>query len=117
MNLSEFVQASLTQIAKGIEGAKIELKDSDALINPRNMAVNRGSGSNYGYVTETTDRLRVVELVEFDVAISIAEGSEKNGKAGISVGSIGIGVGAKNSETNSSQSRIRFKIPVAWPNA
>ena len=117
MNLSDFVQDSLTQIAKGIEGASSELKDTDALINPRNMAVNRGSGPNYGYITTGNEQLRIVELVEFDVAITIAEGNEKNGKVGISVGSIGLGVGGKNSESNSSQSRIRFKVPVAWPNA
>ena len=116
MDLSEFVQVSLVQIARGIEAANSELKtDTDALINPRNLAVNSGSGANYGYVTETTKYLRIVELVEFDVALNVQEQNEKSGKFGISVGSVGLGVGGKNTESNTSQSRIRFKIPVAWP--
>lgn len=118
MDLQEFIQVSLVQISKGIEAANAELKGSNAMINPRNLAVNAGGGANYGIITELSTKLpRIVELVEFDIAITVSEGTEKNGKIGISVGSVGFGVGGKNTEANSSLSRLKFKIPVAWPYA
>ena len=118
MDLKEFIQVSLVQISKGIEAANEELKDSKAKVNPSNIAVNAGGGANYGIISQTNQNMpRVVELVEFDIAITVSDGTEKNGKIALSVGAIGIGVGGKNSEANSSLSRLKFKIPVAWPHA
>jgi hypothetical protein len=115
MDLQEFVQATLVEISKGIQRANESLKGTDTKVNPKNLAMNTGTGANYGYIAKTQEMSRVVELVEFDVAVNVSEGSEKNGKIGISVGSVGLGVGGKSAEGSSSISKIRFKIPVAWP--
>ena len=115
MELKDFIQESLVQIARGIIGAREELKDTNAHICPKNIRVNSEARKNYGRLGKDDKYDPVVELVEFDVVVSAEEGSEKNGKAGISVGSIGIGVGGKVQNNNSSESRIKFSIPMVFP--
>lgn len=106
MELKDFVQESLVQIARGIEAASKELEDTNAHINPKNVYVNSETRQNYGRLDQKANYSPVVELVDFDVAVHASEGTETNGKIGISVGSIGIGAGGKSQESNRSESRI-----------
>lgn len=117
MDLQTFIQASLVQIANGIAGANGELKETGALVNPRNLYPDKNGGHNYGYIGSKGEAQRLVEFVEFDVAITVSQESEKGGKIGLMVGALGVGVGGKSADENSSVSRIRFKLPVAWPTA
>lgn len=115
MELKDFVEESLVQIARGIEAASKALEDTNAHINPKNIHVNGDNRQNYGRLDNTRQYNPVVELVEFDVAVHASEGKETNGKIGISVGSLGLGAGGKSQETSRSESRIKFKIPVVFP--
>ena len=100
---------------RGIAAASKALEDTNAHINPQNVHVNGETRQNYGRLDPKGKYNPVVELVEFDVAVHASEGTETNGKIGISVGSIGLGAGGKSQESNRSESRIKFKIPVAFP--
>lgn len=115
MELKDFVEQSLVQIARDIESASKALEDTNAHINPKNIYVNSDNRQNYGRLVQKQDLNPVVELVEFDVAVHASEGTETNGKIGISVGSIGLGAVGKSQESNRSESRIKFKIPVVFP--
>lgn len=115
MELKDFVQASLIQIAKGIEGAAADLSGTTAQINPKNVYVNSEQRQNYGRLMSSKEYAPIVELVEFDVSVHASEGTERSGGVGISIGSVGIGVGGKENENTKSESRIRFKVPVVWP--
>ena len=53
--------------------------------------------------------------IDFDVAVTVVEGKETGGKAGISVWSIGAGVSGKSESSSSTVSRIKFEIPVELP--
>lgn len=117
MDLQSFIQASIVQIANGIAGANGELKQIGAVVNPRNLYPDKNGAPNYGYIGSKGDAPRLVEFVEFDVAISVSQESEKGGNIGLMVGALGIGVGGKSADENSSVSRIKFKLPVAWPTA
>lgn len=115
MELKDFVEQSLVQISRGIEGASKALENTNAHINPKNVYVNSDNRQNYGRLIQNKEYYPVVELVEFDVAVHVSEGTETNGKIGISVGSIGLGAGGKSQEANRSESRIKFKVPVVFP--
>jgi hypothetical protein len=115
MELKDFVRESLVQISNGISEASEELKDTSAHINPKNVYVNSDNRQNYGRLVNDKSYYPVVELIEFDVAVHASEGTETNGKIGISIGSIGLGVGGKSQESNRSESRIKFKVPVTFP--
>jgi hypothetical protein len=54
-------------------------------------------------------------MLEFDVAVTAAEGSEKKGGIGIVVGSFGIGGQKASNISSQSVSRIKFSVPVPLP--
>ena len=115
MELKDFIRESFVQIAKGIEEANEELKDTSAIINPDNVYVNGDDRKNYGRLSTDKNFNRIVEAVEFDVAVSAGDASEAGGKFGIKVGAIEIGANGKEQETNKAESRIKFKIPMVFP--
>ncbi|UCI05391.1 hypothetical protein [Mesorhizobium sp. B1-1-8] len=98
----------MTEIAHGIQSAKIETKDIWA-INPEALHGERLTEKSY---------------VEFDVAVTVNESStnEKDGrrafKAEIEVfgtkfgGELGGGLGAKKETSSQNVSRVTFKVPV-----
>lgn len=116
MELKDFVQESLVHIARGIEAASVALQDTNAHINPKNVYVNSDARQNYGRLDTTKDFNPVVELVEFDVAVHAEKGTESKDTIAISVGSVDLGEGGRKlQESNRSESRIKFKIPVVFP--
>jgi len=118
MDLKEFVKESIVQIAKGIEGANEELMNSSAMVNPVNIAANSGSAQVYARTKTPSGQSlgsRVVEKVQFDVAVVAETGEEGSVGAKLSIASIGIGAKGKTESTNKSESRIKFSIPVVYP--
>lgn len=116
MELKYFVKETLVQIARGIEAASVALEDTNAHINPKNIYVNSDSRQNYGRLVEDKKYNPVVELVEFDVAVHAEKGTEAQDTIAINVGSIDLGKEeTKQQESNRSESRIKFKIPIVFP--
>jgi hypothetical protein len=116
MNLQDFIKEALVQIARGIEGAAAELKDSKAVVNPRNVqTLEVPHGDIYGFVDTETKFLKAVQKVEFDVAVSASTGSATKGGIGIMVGAIGLGSQGKSESRDSSVSRIKFQVPMVLP--
>jgi len=118
MDLKDFVQSSLSQIAEGIIDANEALSDTDAIVNPTEIIVNSDSSQAYGRTRSPVlqeDPTRVVEKVEFDVAVTVQEGESTNAGIKVSVMSIGIGASGESSSTLGSQSRIKFTIPIVFP--
>jgi hypothetical protein len=120
MNLQQFISETLVQIAKGDEEANVQLKDSKAKINPRGIVTGGHSDSAvYGFLAEESpDKFqKVVESIDFDVAVYAAEGTETKGGIGIMVGTIGLGSHGKSESGKSSESRIKFRVPMVLPQA
>jgi len=118
MDLKDFVTNSLSQIAEGIIGANNALSDTDAIVNPAEIVVNSGNSRAYGRTRSPTlqeDPTRVVEKVEFDVAVTVQEGESTNAGIKVSVMSIGLGASGESSSTSGSQSRIKFTVPMVLP--
>lgn len=94
MNLETFISATITQIARGIEKAADNLTDSTALVSPRNVRpIGNKEFKGYGYLEDnpTPSYMRVVEEIEFDIAVTAMEGTGTRGGIGIMVGTIGLG--------------------------
>jgi len=121
LNLSDFVSDTILQIAKGIEKAKEELKDTDVLIVPTTYD---------GIVrTDIVGYQRSVQNVDFDLSVTInkeeklTEENKKDGNAKIQVVSIfnfslGGGISTENYEEsidkNAIVNRVKFSIPVSF---
>jgi hypothetical protein len=105
MNLQEFVQDSLKQIMAGVS----EAGKDDTRIAPR-MHVDEKDA-----MTLRTTAYRPVFLIEFDVAVTVADTSATGGKAGITVLSVATLGGEKSKTTETtSVSRIKFSVPVSF---
>ena len=118
MDLKEFIKESIVQIAQGIEEANKELEKSPSMVNPMHVVANSDSAQAYARTRKPSHDnpgTRIVEKVEFDVAV-VAE-TDKGGKVGakLSIASIGIGAEGGTKSTNKSESRIKFSIPMVYP--
>ena len=100
MELDTFVAETLRQIFKGVQTAQQNLDCKGAKINP-------------GRSLNTVQ----CKQIEFDVAVTVTEGTEKQGKGNVGVALFGIGGQAQFPSTtaNSSVSRIKFEVPVIFP--
>jgi len=112
LKLQDFITTALTEIVAGVAAAAKEATSHGALI---------GSMPLYGHVKEakivTTDDDRPVSQVEFDIVLAEASGTSTKGGIGVLLGSVALGSqGASHGDT-SSHSRVKFSVPIAFPNA
>lgn len=118
MDLATFIKESLVQIASGIAEANTALADTTALVNPRNIQPSpKGDTKFYGYLSESGDSryMRVVQEIEFDVAVHATEGTESKGGIGIVVGAVALGSQGRSQAGSTSESRLKFTIPMVFP--
>ena len=117
MNLKEFVRQSLNEIAEGV--AEAQKVDTGAVVNPGIHTSNRANME----VLKTSQRLfdstdgSPIETVEFDVAVSVEEGTESGGalQAGIKVLGLHAGISGGSDSRNSTVSRIKFNVLMKLP--
>lgn len=117
MDLKDFVKESLVQISKGINEANLELSETGAMINPLNITINTENSQAYGRTGKPANKgdSRVVENVDFDVAVVAESGAQTNAGLKLSIASIGIGGDGQSNTKDKSESRIQFRIPVVFP--
>jgi len=117
MELKEFIKTSITEVCRAIEEANDELKDSDALINPGKVQINSEGSQAYGRESAKLmhESRRVVQKIDFDVAVYAQESEKAGGGAKISIASIGIGVNAESKTGSKSVTRLKFAIPIIYP--
>lgn len=112
MDLKEFVSATLQQIMNGVQDAQDNVA-SDGEINPSVYMQRRTGGSGHGIVE--SDSGKWVHMVHFDVAVTVAESAGVTGGAGLMVGLVGLGSRGETATEQSSVSRIKFEVPIAYP--
>jgi hypothetical protein len=116
MELQEFIKESLVQIATGITDANKELTLIGGCVNPSGLRPSVEGVNAYGSMNkENRYKSAVVEVVRFDVAV--VAGTESGAEGGLRVGCANLGVGGELNQTNSetSESRLTFKIPMVYP--
>ncbi len=103
MDLKNFIAASLTQIMEGVIDAQ---KVKYEIINEyRPPAVNPNQGSLQSRMRE----------VEFDVAITVTEGSATEGGGGIQVYGLRLGAIGNSEQSHTTCSRVKFSVPLHFP--
>lgn len=114
MELQEFVRSALMQVVNGVRDAQNSADDRGG-INPYIWQHGRDAAAKQG-ILESNDG-RWIHLVEFDVAITAVETEGKKGGIGVVAGAVGLGARRESGSENTSLSRIRFSVPVAFPRA
>ncbi len=108
VKLKDFVSGTLKNIIVGVEDAQKASKEKGAIINPRDYFEDHTKKHIY-------QAGRLVEHVEFDVAVTTSEEKESKGGLGVFVAGIGVGAQGKSDSLSSSVSRIKFSVPVVLP--
>ena len=107
MELQEFIRSVLVQIVRGVEHAQLDLKDSQATINPEGISAQ--------IALEQGKQTPSFGSVEFEVAVEVKNQTEQSGGAGIQVAVFKMGVDGKKLEIESHVSKLRFGIPIHLP--
>jgi hypothetical protein len=112
MEIKDFITASLEQIAEGTRNAQAAVTAAGGYVNP---AMHHGAGADPTYFG-SYDSHQSIFLVDFDIAVTVAEELKGEGGAKLRVAGVfslgGSGAIASSSETTS---RLRFKVPLALP--
>ena len=96
MKVDEFVATSLEQIVEGVRRAQQAVDPMGGQVNPH-------------YTSGMRDH------IEFDLAVTVEESTKTAGELGVSVWAVKAGTGGASENRNASVSRLRFKVPVAYP--
>lgn len=113
MDLEEFVSGTLTQIVKGVVKAQDALTGTGALINPSAHYLNTKESAPA--IRDEKGFLHQVREVEFDVAVTVGDVQAANAGAGIQVFGAKIGARGEVTYENSTVSRVKFVVPIAFP--
>lgn len=106
MDLREFVSQTLGQIIEGVKAAQEAAKAHGAEVNP---PMRRGTESGM------TASGKYSRDVDFDVALTVTEGTGTKGGIGIVAGAFALGSTGQSTAQNSSVSRVQFSVPIAFP--
>jgi len=112
MDLKEFISETLSQIVSGVKGAQESAKRHGAEINPE-LFGNVQELAKEGIVQ--TNSGGSTTIVEFDVALTVTEGTGTKGGIGVFTGMVNLGSSGQSKSENISVSRVQFKVPLALP--
>jgi hypothetical protein len=116
MDVKDFISESLKQIIAGIKTAQEDVSKDGGIVSP-DISIRQGTAeANDWLITyQGNPQGRLVNNIDFDIAVTVTEQTDLQGGLGISVAGFKIGAGAKNIDGNTTLSRIKFKIPVVYP--
>ena len=100
MILEEFIKGTLNSIINAVIQTQKEQEEAKGVrVNPPHTRDYRG---------------RLCD-VDFDIAVIATDGTETSGGLAANLGIIVMGSKGKSDQSNSSESRIKFKIPIDLP--
>lgn len=111
MELREFVAETIKQIATGVKDAQAAHEDHGGFVNPH-LSTTAELAVKHGILIASGN---AVQLVQFDVALTVTEGTGTKGGIGIFAGALNIGSSGQSNEQSSSVSRVKFFVPLVLP--
>jgi hypothetical protein len=108
MELKDFIKETLVEIIRGVSEAQSDILETGAYIHPMiNRTNDKYAVANYG------GRVYTIYDVDFDIAVTASDSSGSKGGIGVFLGSVGIGAKGESNESNVTQNRIKFKVPIS----
>jgi hypothetical protein len=111
MDLQDFVSQTLTQIVSGVRAAQTEVRSMEADINPHLSSSSEQAGK-LGFFWAGG---RAVQVVQFEIDLTVVEGTGTKGGIGVFAAGIGFGSSGQSNSESHAVSRIKFAIPIALP--
>ena len=113
MELKQFISQALTSIVEGVVEAQKQTGDQGAFVNPGGLMRTTKSISDNAIWDNRTNNF--ARLVDFDIAVTVEEGTKTNAKIGVVAGLLNLGAGGASENKELAVSRIRFEVPVLLP--
>lgn len=111
MDLREFVSDTIFQIIAGVKEAQEKASELGGDVNPR-LSSGSDHAAKHGFLRTTGG---LAQIVQFDVALTIKEGSGTKGGIGVFAGAVNLGSSGQSSNESSSVSRVQFSVPLSLP--
>jgi hypothetical protein len=111
VKLQDFISETLREILAGIREAQAFSAANGGAVMPAKVTFRTDQGLPMWDKTDGTP----VQMIEFDVAVTTAEGTATKGGVGVFVGAVGLGSQGQSNASNQSVSRIKFSVPVIFP--
>ncbi|MBP6260958.1 MAG: hypothetical protein KA361_00855 [Chromatiaceae bacterium] len=111
MDLKEFVSQTLLQIIEGVHECQEQAKAFGAEVNPHLNSTHTEMGKQNILWAGG----RPAQIVQFDVALTVIEGTGTKGGIGIFAGAINLGSSGQSQSESSIVSRIKFGVPMVLP--
>lgn len=111
MDLENFVSQTLSQIISGVKSAQVEAAKHGATVNPH-LSANTTELGKQGFLWGNG---AAAQIVQFDVALTVLEGTGTKGGIGVFAGAINLGSAGQSKNESSSVSRVKFSVPLTLP--
>ena len=111
MQLKDFITETFKKIVDGVIAAQEYSGPKGARISPSGLT----SRTDQGQMLWDRATAEIATLIEFDVVVTTAEGTATKGGVGIFVGPVALGSQGQSDAAKSSNSRIKFSVPVHLP--
>jgi hypothetical protein len=113
MDLKDFVAVTLAAIVDGVVQAQANASPKGAHVNPGGLMRTTRSISNDALWDNATNNF--ARLVNFDVALSVEEGTMTSAKVGVVAGILNLGAGGESANKQLVVSRVQFSVPLLFP--
>ena len=112
IELRKFISQALTEIAGGVKDAQAPVREMGGQVAPHDID-SHGSDRIKGQVLFSNNR--PIQIISFDVAVTVAD--ETGGKAGLGVfsGLVSLGAGGTTKDSAQIVNRIQFTVPIVLP--
>lgn len=112
MNLKDFVSETLTQIIEGVKDAQEKARKYNGRVNPDIWRTPDNLSKEN--IVETSDG-KLVQIIDFNIALTVLKEDDNKTGVGIFVGGLGIGTQNHSNSENGSVSNVKFKVPITLP--
>lgn len=113
MELKDFIKNTISSISEAILESQEELNSKGVLVNPEKYEVTESGDKKFSNLKQLNNRH--LQTLEFDVLVGIESETGAKGGGKIKVAEIlNIAADKLKTETNASQNRIKFEIPIAF---
>lgn len=113
MDLKEFIETAIVQIAEGVTSADAKIADMGGLVNPGTYSkpVKDAHGRKIQDPLFQAPRTKL----DFDIAVSASDTSSKGGDAKARIWVVEASVGGSKDNVRETVSRLSFSINVVLP--
>jgi hypothetical protein len=116
LELQEFLSRVVGELIGGVVEAQRSAEQIGARVNPQMKQLlpkEKGGFDPHGWAQAATGN--PVISVAFDVAVTVLDGTAKKAGIGVVGGVLGLGGASQTEQSNSSVSRISFRLPILLP--